>query len=113
MWPWGLPQAPTRHHPGVLATCWGSSAKTRGWSISWAIDGQLRGPAAQLGAGNVSGEPFPRALFHFFFFFFFFGFFFLLSQPRGAAFAPGRLRPRWRHGAFCHGGFVAGPGACS
>lgn len=87
---------------------WGVSAKTRGWSISWDIDGQLRGPAAQLGDGNVSGEPFPRALFHFFFF----RFFFILSQPRGAAFAPGRLRPRWRRGAFCQARVGLWPAGC-
>lgn len=113
MWPWGLPQAPTRHHPRVLATCWGSSAKTRGWSISWAIDGQLRGPAAQLGAGNVSGEPFPRALFHFFFFFFFLDFSF--SSPSPAALPLPRVTFSHAGGAvpFVTAGLWPAPGACS
>lgn len=89
---------------------WGVSAKTRGWSISWDIDGQLRGPAAQLGDGNVSGEPFPRALFHFFFSDF------SLSSPSPAALPLPRVAFGHAGGAvpFVRLGWVCGqPGACS
>lgn len=95
--------------PGThLASSWGFS-QNQGLEHLLGHRWPVEGSSSAAGCWERVRRTLPTGTFPFLFFFFF-GFFFLLSQPHSAAFAPGRLRPRWRRGAFCHGGFVAGPG---